>query len=923
MIRNILLLAILLLGFGCAQPDPQISEAKEGLSFSIASKADPLARLQHDMDMLVDPATGRIPEGMRQKELDFFRDQHFPSMRNVTAEWQSRGPWNVGGRTRAFAIDHSNENVMIAGGASGGIWKSVDAGQSWYKVTGIGTNTAVTSLIQDPREGHELEWYFTTGELFGASQSGVGAFYLGNGVYKSEDGGESWEGIAATQQNSPQSFNSVWEGLWRIAVDPSNMDSTVLYVAGYGTLWRSFNGGDNWSAAISSNSGGQSSYFSDVTVTSDGVVYATLSYENEIISFGLGPGGGVYRSTDGSTFTDIRPDDYPEQFSRTVIGVNPSDENEVYFLAANVDSTSGFQGEFFNGGIQYSALWKYNYLSGDGTGAGAEWTELTENLPADTGIFDDFYPQSGYDLAIGVSPSDPQTVVIGGTNLYRSTDGFSTSENNRFIGGYAEHSSFPDFGIYEGHHPDMHGVFFPPTQPGRMYNFNDGGIFVTDDISADTVDWISLNQGYLTTQVYGLGIDIDAASSRVVAGLQDNGNHFVNSPDPQSDWTLPLNGDGCYTFFAREDDYALLSIQNGRVFKCELSDTGELLAFDRIDPGLEQSGHDFIHPYAISPNDDGTVYFPYQNKLYVHRGIDTVAMAADYEANLSGWEVFVDSIPVSGLRITSITPAEDGTDRIYLGTSEKRIYRIDDATDLSSPFVDITAAIIPSGHIDCIATDPFNGDVAIAVLTNYGLYSLFVTTDAGVTWDRAGGNLEQTSTGAGNGPSCRWATIHRWHPDSVVYYVGTSIGLFSTSELDGFATEWQQESTNQIGNTVVSYVASRAVDKRVFAGTHGGGVFDAVVEQLSLPSGVEDLESPQVLVYPNPAQDEVRVIMGEFGQESVILSIMDANGKKIREMGSSSNAIPVLQISDLAEGTYYIQVRSEKQTFTVPFIKTR
>ena len=227
------------------------------------------------------------------------------------------------------------------------------------------------------------------------------------------------------------------------AIDPTNLDTTELYVAGYGTIWRSFNGGDTWSQAISSNSGGQSSYFTDVMVTDEGVVYATLSYENEIISFGLGPNGGIYRSADGMDFVDIRPEDYPERFSRTVMAATPEDQDEVYFLAANVDSVSGFQGEFFNGGIQYSALWRYNYISGDGTEAGGDWTELTENMPADTGVFDDFYPQSGYDLTIAVSPEDPQTVLIGGTNLYRSTDGFSSTASNRFIGGYKEHSTFP------------------------------------------------------------------------------------------------------------------------------------------------------------------------------------------------------------------------------------------------------------------------------------------------------------------------------------------------------------------------------------------------------------------------------------------------------------------------------------------------
>jgi photosystem II stability/assembly factor-like uncharacterized protein len=908
----------------CAQEEQTSIKSKVPIAFSIESKSDPFARMTHDHNMLIDPATGKIPAGIRDKELAFFRASTVSVNKNLTADWESRGPYNVGGRTRGFAIDRSNENIMLAGAASGGVWKSVDAGQNWYKVTTGGSNTSVTSLIQDPRAGHELEWYFTTGELFGASHSGTGAFYLGNGVYKSADGGETWTGIASTQNSTPQSFDSILEGLWRIAIDPSNLDSTEMYLASYGSIWRSWNGGDTWSQVIDSSEPSGSSYFTDVTVTNEGVVYATLSYESEIVSFGLGPNGGVYRSPDGVTWTDIRPEDYPERFSRTVIAVDPSDEDRVYFLAANVDSLSGFQGEFFNGGVQYSALWRYDYLSGNGSGANGEWANLTENLPADTGIFDDFYPQSGYDLTIAVSPANPQLIVIGGTNLYRNTDGFTSVEANTFIGGYAEHSSFPDFEIYDGHHPDMHGLVFLPSNPQVMYNVNDGGIYRTDDISADLITWNSLNQGYLTTQVYGLGVDIDEPTDRVVAGLQDNGNQFVNSDDPTADWTLPLNGDGAYTFFARNEDFALLSIQQGRVFKCNLSDEGELLGFERIDPGLERDGHDFIHPYCLSPNDDGTMYFPYQNKLYVHRGIDTVSVGADYEANLDGWEVFEDSLSVANLRITSISAAEDGTDRLYLGTSNEKVYRIDDATDLSAPWIDVTLSAMPAAHLDCIAIDPFDSGKAMVVYTNYGIYSLYYTDDAGENWEKSAGNLEQFSSGGGNGPSCRWATIHRWHPDSVVYYVGTSIGLFSTSELMGVDTEWQIESPDQIGNTVVSHVVSREIDKKVFAGTHGGGVYEAEVQDLSLPSGVnQEQRSFDLAIHPNPSIDYITVSSIVDGQGIMNYTVLDMMGKIVYRTKVRSGVKLVIDTREYAEGMYHVLAGIDGRAAIRSFVKTR
>jgi len=366
-----------------------------------------------------------------------------------------------------------------------------------------------------------------------------------------------------------------------------------------------------------------------------------------------------------------------------------------------------------------------------------------------------------------------------------------------------------------------------------------------------------------------------------------------------------------------------LSIQNGRVFKCQLSDSGELEAFDRIDPGLESSGHDFIHPYIMSPNDDGTVYFPYQNRLYVHRGIDTVSMGADYEANLSGCEIFTDSLPVADLRITAISAAEDGSDRLYLGTDNEDVYRIDDATDLGSPFVDVTQSSLPGGHIDCIAIDPLNSDEAMVVYTNYGLYSLWYTDNAGDSWDKVAGNLEQNTAGTGNGPSCRWATVHRWHPDSVVYVVGTSIGLFSTSVLDGTDTEWQHESADGIGNVVVSYVASRAIDKRVFVGTHGAGVYQARVGNLSLPSSIDENTTAKLAlsIFPNPATERISVTPPVTWTGVCTYTLFDAVGKEIGTSTSKQGAGLRYNVSPLAAGTYYIRAIHKTEQVISSFIR--
>ena len=923
--RNHLLsvLAILLIASlaSCFQEaEEKNNHVNAGLN-SVGTKADPFARSMSEIQKLVDPETGIIPEDMRTRELDFVSHFSQNSMHRSVNTWESRGPFNVGGRTRALAIDKTNENVFLAGAASGGVWKSVDAGTSWYKVSDNLSNLIVTSLIQDPREGHESDWYYSTGELLGASQSAPGAFFLGKGLYKSTDGGESWASIAATSNPSPQSFDSFWEGIWRVAIDPSNLDATELYAATYGAIYRSANGGTSWQQVLNSSNASGSSYFTDISVSSSGIVYATLSYENSVVSFGLGPNAGVYRSDDGINFVDIRPDDYPAQFGRTVMDIDPSDENSVYFLAANVDSLSGFQGQFFNGGVQYSALWKYEYISGDGTGLGGQWTELTDNLPNGDGPFDDFYPQSGYDLTIRVAPSDPQTIFIGGTNLYRSSDAFGTADNNTQIGGYGIDSPFPDFFVYPDHHPDVHELVFLTSEPSSMLSATDGGIYKTDDISAGNVSWTSLNNGYTTTQVYALGIEKDGPSDNLVAGFQDNGNYFTNSSDPQATWTLPLNGDGAYTAFAREEAYVLMSIQQGRVFKCLIGTDGMLSSFERIDPGLEADGHEFIHPFVLDPQNDAHLFFPYQNKLYFHFGIDTMLMTNSFEPDALGWQAFTDSIPAAGLRITSISMAEDGSGRIYLGTNNEKVYRIDDVNDPSSPFIDITDSALPPGHIDCIAIDPMDADKAMIVYTNYNIYSLYYTEDAGANWEKVGGNLEQNTSGTGNGPSCRWARIHRWDADSVYYFVGTSVGLFSTSYLNGTSTFWNMDGPESIGNSIVSYIDSRPSDRKVFIGSHGSGVYCGTVDQMELiSSNQEEAFDEHLSIYPNPAVDFIRVDCIKMSGDYQI-SVLDSQGKRLTVLNTHGPQRPIMDLSRFPSGYYTILVEFKDGSVSEPFIK--
>ena len=130
---------------------------------------------------------------------------------------------------------------------------------------------------------------------------------------------------------------------------------------------------------------------------------------------------------------------------------------------------------------------------------------MSSSIPANQPTsFDNFNSQGGYDLLIKVHPLDPNTIYIGGTNLWRSTDGFTTSNNTMIVGGYQIGSSEGDgnWGVYENHHPDQHDLLFLPSNNNVILSATDGGVYKSYDSFADTVEWESLNNGYYTSQLY-------------------------------------------------------------------------------------------------------------------------------------------------------------------------------------------------------------------------------------------------------------------------------------------------------------------------------------------------------------------------------------------------------------------------------------
>ncbi|MCK5147380.1 T9SS type A sorting domain-containing protein [bacterium] len=878
---------------------------KPGAATINGQKEDAYGRQQYEFMRTRDPATNEIPQNIKAKAMVFARQQPMAKSAETDLEWTTMGPYNVGGRTRALGVDIRNSDIILAGGVSGAMYRSTDAGASWTNVTHPDALHSITCLVQDIRNGHEDTWYYGTGEGSGNSASADGAYFIGRGIYKSTDNGLTWQPVPVFQQGSIPVFDRPYDMIWNIAIDPSNSSQEEIYLAAFGTLYRSIDDGQSWNVVIGGSK--EWSYYTDVDVTSTGIVYSTFSNDD-----GIQFSPGIWRSTDGINFTDITPAGLPATYDRIVIGIAPSDENTVFFLCA----TPGHND-------LNTMLWRYNYLSGDGTGAGGLWTDLSDNIPDYGDRVGDYNPQGSYNMLVKVKPDDRDVVFIGGTNLYRSTNGFTTKPTRyaAWVGGYPSPN---EVGSMPGQHPDQHCLVFLPGEPQKMLSGHDGGVSITSDNLAAKVKWDTLNSGYYTTQFYTIALDGKTPSKRVLfGGLQDHGIYAVSNAGPQAHWALQISGDGAFTAIGDGSAFAYFAYQNGVTFWQTLN--AQSLSggpWTRVDPE-GSTVNQFINPTAMDPANNKRIYFAGRDKIWRNGDCTQIPKYSNEKATV-GWNTIPGIASEVDTIISAIAVSKTPANIVYFGTSNDasynafrcKIFRVDEADSSDATVTDIfTGKGLPNGYVSCLAIHPDNADKVIAVFSNYSVPSVFYSHNGGSSWTDVSANLEENIDGSGAGPSCRWAT---WLPagNTDWIFLGTSTGLYSTTMLNGGSTQWSQEGPVAIGNVVVDMVVARPSDGWVVAATHGKGVFATTVV-----TGVEDSETlqPDKLTlqpnYPNPFNPATTIPFTVDKTRHISIKIYDIRGRLVKTLTDNNYGPGTHRLNfraeNLASGAYLVRLESE------------
>lgn len=846
-------LAVITLAPGSRRDDRRAAPIGR-IPVSEGTEDDPHAQAEMEFLMLRDPRTNAIPAGIRRREMSFAR--LLPERRALVLRsqaegqaateltWVERGPNNVGGRTRAFAIDAASPTTLLAGAVAGGIWKSTDDGASWSIKTAPAQLHGTTCIHQDQRAGKTATWYVGTGEIRGSTTNDTrwGSLYRGDGIFKSTDNGESWTLLPSTSSGSPQTTND-FDFVVNVAADPANAALDEVYAATWNGIYRSLDGGGSWARPLASDSG-----FTDVAVTPAGVVYACTR---------TGSLPRIWRSPDGVTWTNIIPAGFTTTANRIVIALAPSNPNVVYFFIQGPNTAPQVAGH---------QLWKYTYVSGDGSGAGGAWVNRGGNLPADLST------QAGYDMIVHVKPNDENFVLIGGTNLYRSTDGFASAAATTTIGGYP---FWPDF----NHHPDLQSGAFSVTSPNVYYSANDGGIAKAADITVPSMVWTSLNNGYNVTQFYSVSIAPESGSNMIMAGAQDNGTQLGNAPGA-SDWIMAFGGDGTVVKVAPAADDRLYTQYQGGQMQRQNRDGSNLL---NITPS-GATNQLFVTPIVLDPNNSALLYYPAgisgtSSRIWRNDNAPAATTTVGW-TSLAATEVGAGS--GYSRRITALGISTAGNPNVlYYGTVDGLVFRADNAHTATPTVTNITppglnGGTASGGFVRCLAVDPTDSNRALLAYGNYNFPSLWFTTNGGASWTDVEGNLAGAS-----GPSVRWASM--FTIDGTLHvFLGTSIGVLSTTVLAGGATAWVQEGGTTIGNILIGYMDYRPSDRTLAIGTHARGVFTTTFPSL-VAVGDGDRPAPAVLSQsvPNPASRSATIAYTLPRAERVSLKVYDLSGREV------------------------------------------
>jgi hypothetical protein len=730
--------------------------------------------------------------------------------------WTWLGPGNIGGRTRSCIIHDSTQDIMWVGSVSGGIWKTTAGGASWSAVGDMMQNLAISCMAMDPTSD---TIYAGTGEGFSNIDAVRGA-----GLFDSTDDGTTWTQLTSTDA-SPD-----WYYVNRIAIN----SNSVILVGTNANLYRSTNGGTSWNVVRADRT---LDIRFDPNNASKAVASGYDASEDAWVA---------YSTNSGQTWT-------------AATGLATTGRVELAYADASADVVYASQDT--NGGTVYKS-----------TNGGQTYTQIHT---------DSYYlgTQGWYANCIWVNPVDSNFVIVGGIDLWRSTDG---GVNFAKI---SQWQSAPA-SAHADHHWIGHRHGFDGSNDKTVFFGNSGGIYKTADVYTvyNTSGWTALNNNLGITQFYG------GASNGIyiIGGAQDNGTLKHTDASGES-WTTIFAGDGGWCAADQNDtnycygEYARLRIFRGIdstedgtsiSYICGQYWNGSAWAWKSppylIPDAVGDASAEFIAPFILDPNNQKRIL---AGGLSLWRTSD--ATADNTPTTGPSWAEIKTSI---GSNITAIAVADGSSDIVWVGHLNGNVYKTTNGTDASPDWtqVDNNSVALPNRRCQRITIDKNDHNVVYATFGGFSSGNIQKTTDGGNSW------ADCTGTGSNKIPNApvRSLVIHpqnRWQ-----LYVGTEVGIFATN--DG-GVNWSPTNAGPANCCVDELFWLPNHNSTLVAVTHGRGVFQIFLKSTAVPQDFDaDGKSDIVWHYTDHSPDNYNHIWfmnGDNIDSSADTSYLDNEDWKI------------------------------------------
>ncbi len=747
-----------------------------------------------------DPGTNSVPV-QRLIQAKMFKDQKLSQLNNnrITTSvpginWTERGPSNVGGRSRVVWYDLNDAansyKKVWAGSVGGGLWYTNDISVGspiWNKVNDVFDNIAITSFAQNSTSPNTM--YFGTGEGWFNADA-----IEGLGIWRSTNGGSTWSQLPSTL-----SFAYVQD----LLIDQNgNLYASVRNRTGSQArgIQKSTDGGTTWTQVLGAPLAGfVSGRGCDLEVAANGDIYASLGNFSE---------GRIYRSSfsvngvntgNAGTWTDITPNPTTnlipatgDNYDRIEIATAPGNGNVVYGI---------FEG---NGTYDVSNIKQYDAATN---------TWISRTVPTYSGGGPYTRGQAWYDLIASVDPNNANTLYIGAIDLYKSTNNGAN---------WDQVSDWRPVGLPYVH-ADIHQITYAPGSSSRLAIGCDGGIFYSDNANLAAPGFSEKNSGYNVTQFYAVAIH-PSLPNFFLAGAQDNGSQKFTSAGI-GNTTEVTGGDGAFCHIDQDNPNIQITAY---VYNNYFISTNGGTTFGTLydDPDPNGGSGDFINP---------TDYDDTANVLYGCSSEDTDAgPAMNYEYNryrrITGVGttntaslVTLTNSPTTAL-ITHVAVSPTVSNRVYFGFDNGRIGYVNNANTGTSNTINLFASTGINGSVSCVAVDPTNENHILVTYSNYGVNSIWETTNGGSSWTSVEGNLPDMPV--------RWAMLDPRNSDWAL--IATELGIWSTDNINGATTEWDPTNSG-LANVRVDMLQYRNSDRTIAAATHGRGLFTAVVPSTTTP----------------------------------------------------------------------------------------